>query len=98
MSGEYIIIKQNEYIRKFKKADATGPASARSLDELRVRNNHIFRGLQRRGVFAEAGEGRYYIDLDQAAEFSALRRKIAFFVGLAVVIGVLILFMTGNLK
>ncbi len=98
MSGEYIIIKQNEYIRKFKKAEATGPASACTLDELRVRNNHVFRGLLRRGVFAEAGEGRYYIDLDQAAEFFAWRRKIAFFVGLAVVIGLLILFMTGNLK
>jgi hypothetical protein len=97
MSGEYVIIKQNEYIRKFKKADATGPASARPLDELRVRNNHVFRGLHRRGVFVEAGEGRFYIDLDQAEEFFALRRKIAFFVGMAVVIGVIILFFLGKL-
>ena len=98
MSGEYVIVKQNEYIRKFKKAEASSPASARPLDELRVRNNHIFRGLLNKGVFLEAGNDRYYIDLDRAAEFFALRRKIAFFIGLAVVVVFLVLFLTGNLK
>jgi hypothetical protein len=98
MSGEYVIIKQNEYIRKFKKADAASPATARTLDELRIRKTPIFRRLLEKGVFAEAGEDRYYIDLDQAAEFLALRRKFAFFVGLAIALLALILYLTGNLK
>ncbi len=98
MSGEYVIIKQNQYIRRFKKAGATAPASARPLAELRVRNGHIFRGLVRRGVFVEAGDGRYYIDLDQAAEFMALRRRAAFFAGLAALLVILVLLLLGKLR
>ncbi len=98
MGAEHIISQQNNLIRKFKKADAADPAAARRLDEFRVRDNRIFRGLVRRGVFVEAGEGRYYIDLDQAAEFKSLRRRIAFYVGLAIVLLALILFLTGNFK
>lgn len=98
MGGEYVIIKQNEYIRKFKKAAASSPAAARTLEELRVRNNPIFRRLLAKGVFAEAGNDRYYIDLDQAAAFLALRRKIAFFVGVAVVLVTLALFFLGKFK
>jgi hypothetical protein len=98
MSGEYVLIKQNQYMRRFKTAGATAPASARPPAELRVRENHIFRGLVRRGVFVEAGDGRYYIDLDQAAEFAALRRRMAFFTGLAVVLVLLVLRLLGWLK
>jgi hypothetical protein len=98
MSGEYVIIKQNEYIRKFKKADATDPQSARPLDELRVRNNHIFRGLLHKGVFVDGGNDRYYIDLDQASEFMIRRRKAAFFIGLAILIVMLVLLLLGKLK
>lgn len=98
MSGEYVIIKQNEYIRKFKRAGASSPAAALTLDELRIRNSAIFRRLLAKGVFAEAGNGRYYIDLDQAEEFLALRRRFAFFVGLAVVLVTLVLFLLGKLK
>ncbi|MCX6558908.1 MAG: hypothetical protein NTZ26_00205 [Candidatus Aminicenantes bacterium] len=98
MGGETILIKQNEYIRKFKKADAIDPHSARPLDELRVRNNHIFRGLLHKGVFVEAGNDRYYIDLDQTAEFMAGRRKAALFIGLAIIIGIIVLLLLGKLK
>ncbi|MDD8026213.1 MAG: hypothetical protein PHI34_06855 [Acidobacteriota bacterium] len=98
MGGEYVVVKQNQYIRRFKKAEATDPASARPLDEIRVRDNHVFRGLARKGVFVDAGAGRYYIDLDQAEEFIALRRRIAFFIFLFVGVILIVLLLLGKLK
>jgi hypothetical protein len=98
MSGEYVIVKQNQYIRRFKKAEATDPASARPLEDLRVRDNHIFRGLVRKGVFVEASDGRFYVDLDQADEFIALRRRIAFFIFLIVGVVLIVLLLLGQLK
>jgi hypothetical protein len=80
MSGEYVIIKQNQYMRIFRKAGATDRPRARTLADLGVRESWIFRRMADKGVFVSAGNGAYYMDENAAAEFVAARRKRAFFI------------------
>jgi len=91
MAGEYVIIKQNQYMRIFRKADATDRSRAKPLAELGIRETHIFRRMVDKGVFVATGAGPYYMDQDAAAEFIAARRKRAFYMLALVLIALLIL-------
>jgi hypothetical protein len=93
MSGEYIIIKQNQYMRVFRKAQAVDRGRAKTLDELGVRETRIFRRMADRGVFVATGTGAYYMDQDAAAEFVARRRKRAFFMLILMLLALLALFV-----
>jgi hypothetical protein len=93
MAGEYVIVRQNQYMRIFRKAEAVDRARAKTLDELRVRETHIFRRMVERGVFVATGTGTYYMDQDAAAEFIAARRKRAFIMLILMLLILLILFI-----
>lgn len=95
MAGEYIIIKQNQYMRIFKKAGATDPGHARPPADLGFRETRLFRHMVERRVFVAVGGGAYYIDLAAAREFVVRRRKRALF-ALAVMAVVLALFVFGQ--
>ena len=52
MSTEaYVIIRQNEYMRRFRRAEATDPNQARSLEEIGIKPNGIFRRMADKDVF-----------------------------------------------
>jgi hypothetical protein len=93
MSGEYIIIKQNHYMRIFRKAEAVDRGRAKSLDELGVRETRIFRRMADRGVFVATGNGVYYMDQGAANEFVAWRRKRTFFALILILLALLALFV-----
>lgn len=96
--GESIIIKQHLMIRKFRKAEAFDASRAKTLAELKIRSNWIFRRMADRGVFVEAGDGRYYIDQEEARTFQSHQRRGIFFA--VVIIGTiaLALYFLGVLK
>jgi hypothetical protein len=93
MAGEYIIIKQNQYMRIFRKADAMDRGRAKPLDVLGVRETRIFRRMANRGVFVDAGGGAYFMDPDAAQEFIAWRRKRTFFALVLILLAILALFV-----
>ncbi len=93
MGSEYVIIKQNQYMRTFRKAGATDRGHAKPVGELGIRENYIFRGLVDRGVFVDAGGGNYYLDQSAAEDFVARRRKKAFFMFVIILFVLLILFL-----
>ena len=93
MAGEYIIVKQNQYMRLFKKAGATDPGHGRTPAELGMRESGIFRRMVDRRVFVAVGAGAYYIDLTAAREFVVWRRKRALFALAVVLIVLLALFL-----
>ena len=90
--GHIIVGKQNQILRRFRKAEATASERAQSLQDLGCRKSVVFRGLVRRGVLVETsgatGE-RYYLDSERADSFVATRRKILF-VALMIVIAVVV--------
>lgn len=93
-AGAAIARKQNRYMRRFEDAEATSPANARTLDELRCRSSFAFRRLLGCGVFVEVSEGRYYIDLARAEAFRARRRIVVLVaIGIAVVTAIVLVWM-----
>jgi len=92
-SAAYIIIKQNENMRRFRKAGATDPASARPLAELKVKPDRIFRKMEDKGVFRPGpGPGTYYMDAGAAEDFVGARRRRAFYMMLLVIIVAAVMF------
>jgi hypothetical protein len=91
MAGEYIIIKQNQYMRIFRKAEAVDRGRAKPLDVLGVRETGIFRRMVDKGVFINAGGNLYYMDPNAAEQFIAARRKRVFFMLVLALIALLVL-------
>lgn len=99
MAGEYVIIKENQYMRIFRKAEAVDRSRAKPLDILGVRETRIFRRMVDKGIFINAGGNLYYMDKDSAAKFVAWRRKRAFFMLILMLIALLALFfLNGRLS
>jgi hypothetical protein len=98
MSSEaYVIIKQNQYMRKFREAGATDPARARTLGELGLRPDRIFRRMAERDVFrAGRGPETYYLDESAAEEFVDARRRRVFYTMLLALFLAAVLFFLGR--
>lgn len=93
----YIIIKQNEYVRKFRNAGATDPMRAKSLADLGIKPSRIFRKMEDKAIFLPGRDpGTYYIDPNAAEEFIETRRRRAFFLMLLALAAAAVLFFLGR--
>ena len=94
MSSEaYVIIKQNEYMRRFRNAGAVDAKSAKPLADLRVKRDRIFRKMEDKGVFRPGPlPETFYMDASAAEDFVAARRRRAFYMMLLVIIVAAIMF------
>ncbi|MCA9243404.1 MAG: hypothetical protein KDA32_05580 [Phycisphaerales bacterium] len=57
-----IIMHQRKLVRRFIENGATRPSTAKSLNELGVRQNWIFRRMAAEGVFVAERDGRWRFD------------------------------------
>jgi hypothetical protein len=88
MSSEaYVIIKQNEYMRKLRNAGALDAKTALPLAELKIKRDHIFRKMEDKGIFRPGRPpDAYYMDAAAAEEFVEARRRRMFYTLLLVII------------
>jgi len=92
-SEAYVIIKQNENMRKFRNAGATEAGKARTLAELKVRNDRIFRKMVEKDVFRPGRTPEtYYMEPGAADDFIQARRRRAFYMLILVVIVAALMF------
>ena len=98
MSGEaYVIIKQNEYMKRFHRAGATDPNRARSPEELGIRPSRIFLRMVDKDVFRPGRKpDTYYIDVGAAQDFVGARRRRALLMLLLVLAVAALLFFLGR--
>jgi len=98
MSGQaHVIIKQNEYIRKFRRAGATDAKTARPLADLGIKPGHIYRRMEDKAVFLPGRTpGTYYMDPAAAADFIETRRRRAFYLLLLALAAGIVLFFLGR--
>jgi hypothetical protein len=68
-------VKLRRLVRAFDERQAYNPQTARTLDELGVRESRVFRRLQNRGVIAVVTGGKYYFDRDRWDEFKRDRKR-----------------------
>ena len=88
--------KEREVVEDFRAAGATSAATAKSLDEVGIQENHIVRRLCKREVLREASPGQIYLDERVWTATRAMRRRMGIvmlltiaLVGLGVLYGVL---------
>jgi hypothetical protein len=81
-----IMRKQRDIVYVFQGARALTPETARDPNELGVEQDMIFRGLVGRAVLREAGKGRYYFDEPSWRALSSMRHRVAFIIGIIVVV------------
>jgi len=97
MSGQaHIIIKQNEYIRKFRHAGATDATRARTLAELKVKPDRVFRKMRDQAIFLTGrAPETYYLDANAAEDFLEARRRRSFYMLLLfIVVAALMFFLS----
>lgn len=88
-----IIIKQNEYMRKFRNAGAADVKTARTLVELSVKPDLIFRKMLDKDVFRPGrAPDTYYMDKSAAEEFVEARRRRTFYLMLLVLVVAALMF------
>jgi hypothetical protein len=92
-SEAYIMIRQNEYMRRFRRAEATDPLRAKPLAELGIKPSRIFRKMEEKAIFLPGrAPETYYMDTNAAEDFLAARRRRAFFLLLLVLAVAVVLF------
>jgi hypothetical protein len=92
-SAAYIIIKQNQYMKTFRKAGAVDPARAKPLAELGLRHSHIFQKMVDKEIFRPGRSPEsFYIDERAAEEFVEARRRRAFYMFLLILIVLAVMF------
>lgn len=98
MSSEaYVIIKQNEYMRKFRQAGATDLARAKTLAELDIKPSRIFQKMRDKDIFRPGrAPETFYMDASSADEFLEARRRRTFYTLLLIIIVAAVLFFLGR--
>ena len=90
MVGLVLALKRRQLIGTFDKVGATSATTARSREELGIRDSRLFRRLARRGVLHSAGDGTYFLDRLAAARDRRRRRLVVAIVALLAVVGLAI--------
>lgn len=93
----YVIIRQNEYLKKFRKAGATTESKARPLAELGIKPDRIFRKMRDKEIFKPGrAPETYYLDAAAAEDFLEARRRRSFYMLLLVIIVAALMFFLGR--
>ena len=93
----YVLIKQNEYMRKFRRAEATDPLRAKPLAELGIKPSRIFRKMEDKAIFLPGRSPEtYYLDLNAAEDFIEARRRRVFLLLLLTLAAAVVLFFLGR--
>src|SRR4051812_14053291 len=87
-----ILGKERAVLRAFRKAGATDPASARTLDEIGVRSGLGLRRLRNRAVIRLAQPDHYFLDEEVWDAVHRSRRRLT-----VVIFVVLLLMFAGSL-
>jgi len=88
-----LALKRRQLIGAFDRVGATSPATARTRQELGVRDSPMFRRLVRRGVLCSANNGSYYLDRQARARDRRRRLTVMAVVVLVALLGLAIVLL-----
>lgn len=98
MSSEaYVIIKQNEFMRKFRNSGALDAQSAKTLAEMRIKPDRTFRKMGDKAIFLPGrAPETFYMDANAAEEFVEARRRRVFYMLLLIIAVAALMFFLGR--
>jgi hypothetical protein len=80
-------------MKKFRNAGAMDVSNARTLAELKIRRDRIFRKMEDKGIFKPGrGPETYYMDGNAAEEFVEARRRRTFYMLLLIAVVAAVMF------
>ena len=92
--GAAIAIKRRRMLESFRKAGATSVNSARTLQEIGVRDSRLLKIQIYRRVVVKVAEDTYYLDETRENEVAQIRKTVAFiFISASVIFLLLMLLM-----
>jgi predicted acetyltransferase len=83
-------MKEREVRDDFIRADATSPATAKSLADIGIDESLAVKRLERRAIVREASPGLFYFDEGVWQAVRSMRRRMAFVLLLAIVLALLV--------
>jgi hypothetical protein len=87
-------MKEREVRDDFIRADATTPATAKSLADIGIDESLAVKRLERRAVIREASPGLFYFDEDVWKAVRSMRRRMAFLLLFALALAGIVLYYT----
>jgi len=87
-------MKEREVRDDFIRADATTPATAKSLAEIGIEESHAVSRLKRRAVIREASPGVFYFDEDVWKAVRSVRRRMGLLLLFAIFLSLLVVLYT----
>jgi hypothetical protein len=97
-TGAIVAAQFRKIVRSFQTREAFSSSTARTKEELGVRQNFIFRRLVRKGVIIESGNDKFHLDRNRLDQYLQMRRKIVQFILLAIALALLIAYFSGALS
>lgn len=74
-AGVHVMANQHRIVRVMHQAGAVSPDSARSPEDLGLRDSLVLAGLVRRGVVVRTADGRVHLDPARAEHWRHTRRR-----------------------
>lgn len=96
-----LIIRKNEddLVEHFRATGALTPETAKTLAELQLDpDDRTLKRLHKRAVIRQVHEGEYYFDEDALLALRNSRRRVAFLMVAAIVIGLILLYLTNGAR
>ena len=91
--------KERDVRDAFRSAGAISPATAMSLEAIRIEETLALRRLKKRAVVREAGPGLFYFDEDVwEAVWSMRRRMMLLMLGTVILIALMVLYGSSKMK
>jgi hypothetical protein len=91
-----IVVRIRKYISRFSETGTTSPATAKTLEELNLKQRLIFYRLLRRKVIIESSPKRYYLHEENLISYNNTRRMIMLVVILIIATVILLDFLYLN--
>lgn len=87
--------KEEALIQHFQSAGAISPDSAKTLPELQLHpDDDALSRLHKKAVIRQVHEGEHYFDEEAWTAYRQNRRRVAFILVVAIVIGLIVLYLT----
>ena len=73
-----VISNQLSYIRKFKRMKLFNSNVSRTLSDIGIKNSYQFKQMQKKGIFAQVNENKYFMEEEKSSEYARKRRGIVY--------------------
>jgi hypothetical protein len=89
-----VLAKFKRLLNSFRNSGTTSLKTSKTLEDLKIRPDRIFRRLLNRGVINEAGSGKYYLNEANLDEYNQSRKiRVMIIFGILIILFLMAIFI-----